>query len=322
MVSFSDLNLNITNLSDKSIDDLVEHSIRLGYDNIGLAIDYEFPSKKQDESSSNQKNKRAVSQVLLPKPIQYSLPAKLEARLKSCSRKIQILSRINVRIKPEDINTHMHHLKSKNVYMFDIIALEPVDNQTLVYLCTNNFNADIITINSGIECGLTDKHLIRPLNNAIKSFSLCFELNYSSSLTSLTERRDLIMAGRCLGFNTKVKGLLISSRASQKIHLRGPYDILNIVQLFDISQQDSHKLLRMNPQQVLMNSFCRKHTSTGMVYINDDESNGLRKLQDALVSYKRKLEDSKMELDEKPIVKELETTTIKQEIDKKDIKIL
>ena len=59
-----------------------------------------------------------------------------------------------------------------------------------------------------------------------------------------------------------------------------------------------------------------------MVYINDDESNGLRKLQDALVSYKRKLEDSKMELDEKPIVKELETTTIKQEIDKKDIKIL
>ncbi len=27
--------------------------------------------------------------------------------------------------------------------------------------------ADIITISSGIECGLTDKHLIRPLRNVI-----------------------------------------------------------------------------------------------------------------------------------------------------------
>ncbi len=148
--------------------------------------------------------------------------------MKSCSRKIKILSRINIRIKPEDINVYLHHLKSKNVQNFDLIALEPSDNQVLVYLCTNNFNADIITINSGIECNLTDKHLIRPLRNAVNSFSLCFELNYNSALTSSTERRDLIMAGRCLAFNTKLDGLILSSRVSQKINLRGPYDLLNM----------------------------------------------------------------------------------------------
>jgi RNase P/RNase MRP subunit p30 len=165
---------------------------------------------------------------LIPKPKEYKIPHKLQSRLESMCRKVKILSRINIRIKPEDINVYLHHLKSKNVQNFDLIGLEPSDNQVLMYLCTNNFNADIITINSGIECGLTDKHLIRPIQNAINSLSLCFELNYSSSLSSSTERRDMIMAGRCLAFNTKLNGLILSSRASQKLSLRGPYDLLNL----------------------------------------------------------------------------------------------
>ena len=36
-------------------------------------------------------------------------------------------------------------------------------------------------------------------------FSVVFEMNYSSSLSSSTERRDFIMLGRCLSFNTKSK---------------------------------------------------------------------------------------------------------------------
>jgi hypothetical protein len=92
------------------------------------------------------------------------------------------------------------------MYQFQFLKAYLINfNEFFEYLCTNNFNADIISINSGIECGLTDKHLIRPLRNAINSLNLAFEMNYSSALSSSTERRDLIMLGRCLSFNTKCK---------------------------------------------------------------------------------------------------------------------
>ena len=40
---------------------------------------------------------------------------------------------------------------------------------------------------------------------AIESFGISFELNYSSALSSSINRRDFIMLGRALAFNTKAK---------------------------------------------------------------------------------------------------------------------
>ncbi|CAF0907312.1 unnamed protein product [Brachionus calyciflorus] len=288
---FSDLNLNVTNLNDNLIDQLVENAIKLGYDNLALSIDFEFPNVASIKSK-DQKKKESKPQLNIPTPKAYKLPPKIADRLNLLSKKINLFSRINIKIKPNDINTYLHHLKSKAVMNFDIIALEPVDSQVLLYLCSNNFNADIISITSGIDCGLTDKHLTRPLNNAVSAFGLTFELNYSPSISSSTERRDFIMAGRCLTFNTKSKGLIISSGASNSLNLRGPYELLNLVKLFDINERESHQIIRHTPHQVITNSFCRKHTSAGMVYIND--TNDLKKLGKALVLYQEKLKQEKL----------------------------
>lgn len=282
MPGFSDLNLNVSNLTPKAIDHLVEYAIRLGYDNLGLAIDYEFPT-----TDTNNKHKKAEKQkIIVPSPNVYDLPHKLKARLKNTGRNIKIYNRINIKVKSVDINTNLQHLKGKPVQDYDLISLEPLNNQVLLYLCTNNFNADMITINSGIECGLTDKHLIRLIKNAVNAFSLTFEINYSSSISSSIERRDFIMTGRCLTFNTKSKALVISSGTSQKMSLRGPYEILNLVKIFNINDQSAHRILRKSTENLLLNSFCRKHTATGMVYFN--EINDLKRLEQALI-LKRKL---------------------------------
>ena len=137
MASFSDLNLKVTNLSAKAIDELVEYAIKckkneylkyfnqclfvilfvtihffsnlVGYDNLGLAIEYEFPAaKKNPDSNKNKKEPR--SQAVIPCAKKYELPVHLATRLKNCSRHINIYSRITIRIKQEDINTHLHHL--------------------------------------------------------------------------------------------------------------------------------------------------------------------------------------------------------------------
>lgn len=82
--------------------------LKVGYDNLGLSIDFEFPAVATNEA----KNKKAKAQITIPTPTEYKLPAKLENRLKSCGRKVNIYSRINIKIKPVDINTYLHHLVS------------------------------------------------------------------------------------------------------------------------------------------------------------------------------------------------------------------
>jgi hypothetical protein len=83
----------------------------VGYDNLGLAIDYEFPELNDSSKASNQKGKKAQkAQVVIPTPIKYQLPSKTEDLLKACDRKVNIYSRINIKIKPTDINNYLHHL--------------------------------------------------------------------------------------------------------------------------------------------------------------------------------------------------------------------
>ena len=163
MSGFSDLNLNISSIAPKAVDQLVEHAIKckihwvfdfgtlfkklilVGYDNLGLSIDFEFPLIEKS---------KAKGKIVIPACSSYQLPAKLAARLKSAGRKIKIFNRINVKIKPADINTCLQHLvnnlqvliknpeidlksfekfqKSKSIQDYDLISLEPTNNQVLM----------------------------------------------------------------------------------------------------------------------------------------------------------------------------------------------
>jgi hypothetical protein len=87
---------------------------------LGLAIDFEFPQIKNDQrsenngasnNSNNNKSKKYIKpQATIPNAIAYQMPSKLEARLKILGRKINIYSRINIKIKQSDINNYLHHL--------------------------------------------------------------------------------------------------------------------------------------------------------------------------------------------------------------------
>jgi predicted DNA-binding protein len=81
----------------------------VGYDNLGLAVDYEFPQIQKGDTSKQSK-KDLKPQATIPNATVYNLPEKLEQRLKILSRKVKIFSRINIKIKPADINTYLHHL--------------------------------------------------------------------------------------------------------------------------------------------------------------------------------------------------------------------
>ena len=82
-------------------------NFQVGYDNLGLAIDYEFPIP---DATNRSKNKADRFKISIPQPKTYTVPNSLATRLKNSGRNIKIYNRINIRIKPSDINTHLQHL--------------------------------------------------------------------------------------------------------------------------------------------------------------------------------------------------------------------
>ncbi len=120
MCEFSDLNLNITHLTQNEINSLVEFAIerwfwfhrfscflhcyfyfydyfQVGYNNLALAIDFEFPAKKE-------------KQIQFPNKSGFILAHKFSEKLKRHSRQIKILDRVTIKIKDTDLNTYLHHL--------------------------------------------------------------------------------------------------------------------------------------------------------------------------------------------------------------------
>lgn len=78
---------------------------KVGYDAIGLAVDFEFPNVSETKPKKADK-----SRIQFPAPMKYELPPKLSSLLSTYGRKIQIFTRINIKIKQADISTHLHHL--------------------------------------------------------------------------------------------------------------------------------------------------------------------------------------------------------------------
>ena len=74
-----------------------------------MAIDYEFPVVESTNKSKKADNR---AKITVPSPKTYTLPMQLETRLKNAGRNIKIYNRINIKIKPGDINTCLQHLVS------------------------------------------------------------------------------------------------------------------------------------------------------------------------------------------------------------------
>ena len=81
-----------------------------------MTVDFEFPNAPSANEAKGKKGGGAADRgrVAIPEATKYELPAKLESLLKIYGRKITIYSRLNVKVKPADMNSKLHHLV-KNV---------------------------------------------------------------------------------------------------------------------------------------------------------------------------------------------------------------
>lgn len=75
---------------------------------MALSVDFEFPAAGSKTNEQKKKENRQL--VVVPPPKNYKIQQKLANRLDIFCRKIKVYSRINIKIKPNDINTYLHHL--------------------------------------------------------------------------------------------------------------------------------------------------------------------------------------------------------------------
>ena len=79
----------------------------VGYDNLALAVDYEFPKAQQlDDKKTKGKGggggggkkqqQEKAAKVTVPEPLVYQMPAPIQGRIKNAGRKVHIYTMINI----------------------------------------------------------------------------------------------------------------------------------------------------------------------------------------------------------------------------------
>ena len=79
-----------------------------------MTVNFEFPNAPPAAAEGKGKKGGTASadrgRPVIPEATKYELPVKLESLLKVYGRKITIYSRLNVKVKPADMNSKLHHL--------------------------------------------------------------------------------------------------------------------------------------------------------------------------------------------------------------------
>ncbi|KAJ1915517.1 RNA-binding RNA processing protein rpp1 [Tieghemiomyces parasiticus] len=144
---------------------------------------------------------------------------------------------------------------------YDIVAVQPLDNASFDWVC-ENAEVDIITFN------LAERHEIRLKHTTVGvavSRGVHFELNYGDCLRNSTARRQLLNWGHDLFRLTGGKNLIFSSNATRALELRGPYDVMNLGNLFEQSMSVMKSGLTTGPRSVLYHAETRRYTHKSAV---------------------------------------------------------
>ena len=93
---------------------MIAIKFQVGYDNLALTVNFEFPSAPVGDAKGKKGGAAAADKgrIVLPEATKYELPAKLDSLLKIYGRKVNIYSRLNIKVKHVDLNSRMHHLVS------------------------------------------------------------------------------------------------------------------------------------------------------------------------------------------------------------------
>ena len=146
------------------------------------------------------------------------------------------------------LDNNSNFLNSLPSLKYDLISVQPNSEKTFIAIC-GNVDVDLISLDLSSKLPFYIK--TSTVSLAI-SKGIYFEISYSKSIHDLNARKNLVLNARNLIRATRGKNLIISSNAQNAMHLRGPYDLMNLFALFGLNPDQAKAALTKNCKSLLI----------------------------------------------------------------------
>ncbi|KAG5898959.1 hypothetical protein JTB14_004679 [Gonioctena quinquepunctata] len=248
----------------------LEQSLKLLYD-FGyrtIAVNQMIDDGRIENNKKKKKKKGEPREPLDIVPIPFDLKQIQETANKLNLSNFTVLNRLTVSFANQE---SLHKItKSPNYKKFHIIAAAPTAHQAFAFTC-GSFEADIFTFNPENKF---DLRLNRKFYNQLIDRGYHLELQYSYAINDSTSRKNMIHAAHLFYMFGKSKKIIFSSGADSLMHIRSPYDIVNLAFIFGLSEQKCKSAVSDCPNRVVINSVGRRHGKSVMFVENIDKETG------------------------------------------------
>ncbi|CRL28882.1 RNase P subunit p30 [Penicillium camemberti] len=158
--------------------------------------------------------------TLAPPPLPTNVP-----------KSLQLLTRLNLTLADPAQNQRLTALSQA----YDIVALRPTNEKSLLNACTN-LECDVISVDLSVRLPY---HFKFKMLSAAISRGVRIEICYGPGITGsgLDARRNLIGNATSLIRATRGRGIIVSSEARRALSLRAPWDVINLACVWGLSQE-------------------------------------------------------------------------------------
>uniref|UniRef100_A0A8C6U0G3 Uncharacterized protein n=1 Tax=Neogobius melanostomus TaxID=47308 RepID=A0A8C6U0G3_9GOBI len=172
------------------------------------------------------------------------------------SQPIRVLSRLTIVMSDSS-----HYRASCPEYRpFDLLAVQPQTDKLFLSACMT-YDVDIICISVSERLPFFYKRA--PVYGALER-GVVFEVSYAASIRDATRRRYTLSNAMFHSDVCKGKSVIVSSAAVKALELRGPHDVMNLTQLFGLSDRDGRDAVTTNCRAALLHGESRK-TAGGII---------------------------------------------------------
>lgn len=152
----------------------------------------------------------------------------------------KILTRLTVKVSE---SLQLYKLgKCKEISQYDLLALEPHNQNILQYICVGSAQLDILTFDLTERL---DYNLFKVGYKVLENKGVCVEINYGQAQLGSALRRNIICNGQNLTEKTS-KNIILSSGIDDAFRFRGPKDVKSLGILFFLSLNRSHDAVYTN----------------------------------------------------------------------------
>ncbi|KAJ5475104.1 hypothetical protein N7539_008170 [Penicillium diatomitis] len=232
-----------------------------------MFFDLNVPYSQDDPEALNTLNFLAelgYTTVALSQTVTGKLPTSLTPPTlpSNAPKSLQLLTRLNLTLSDTAQNQRLNNLTQA----YDIVALRPTNEKTLLNACTT-LECDMISLDLSVRLPF---HFKFKMLSAALSRGIRLEICYGPGVTGsgFDARRNLIGNAMSLIRATRGgRGIIVSSEARRALSLRAPWDVINLTCVWGLSQERGKEAICEEARKVTALAKLKRTSWRGIVDI-------------------------------------------------------